>query len=136
MGEEFKMSKEELLKNNFFNVARLKSLEVNFRARVGACLVKRKRIISIGKNKPYKTHPMTIKHREFGTVHAELDCMIGINRDIIDGSTIYLYRETSDKKLAMSKPCPMCENELITNGVKKVFYTTKNGYGILKLKIH
>ena len=41
---------------------------------------------------------------------------------------IYLYREHSDGRLAMSRCCTSCINMLKDLGIKKIFYTTPDGY--------
>lgn len=41
---------------------------------------------------------------------------------------IYIYRELKDGRLAMSRPCPSCLMMLKTFGVKRIFYTTEDGF--------
>lgn len=41
---------------------------------------------------------------------------------------IYLYRELKNGKLAMARPCTACFHLLRDLGVRKVYYTTENGY--------
>ena len=47
---------------------------------------------------------------------------------------IYLYREYKDGKLAPSRPCPSCMALLRDVGIKKVMYTTEDGYVEEKIK--
>lgn len=47
---------------------------------------------------------------------------------------IYLYREYKNGQLAMSRPCPSCMALLKEIGVKKVFYTTDEGYAEEKFR--
>ena len=71
-------------------------------------------------------------------MHAE--CML-IQRlrwkfgDSIDWSKvyIYLYREYKDGGLAPSRPCPSCMALLKDYGIKKICYTTENGYAEEKI---
>lgn len=128
------MTKEQTLKKGYFNLARTQSLKVDFRARIGAVLVKSGKPVNVGQNKPYKTHPLTKKYDEFKTTHAEIDACIGIDRHLIVGSELYVYRETFDGNLANSKPCDMCMAFLKEFGLKKIYYTHEKGYTELKLK--
>lgn len=45
-----------------------------------------------------------------------------------DKVEIYLYREYKDGSLAPSRPCPSCMAMLKDFGIKKVYYTTEDGY--------
>lgn len=47
---------------------------------------------------------------------------------------IYLYREYKDGSLAPSRPCPSCMVMLRDFGVKKIYYTTEQGYVEEKFK--
>ena len=47
---------------------------------------------------------------------------------------IYLYREYKDGGLAPSRCCPSCMAMLKSLGVKKIFYTTEDGYAEEKFK--
>lgn len=127
------LTKAQILKIGYFNLARVESLKVDFRARIGAVLVKKRKPISIGRNKPKKSHPLIYKHDKFKTLHAELDACLGISRHLTIDSSIYTYRELKDGTLANSKPCDMCIAILKELGVKKVYYTHSNGYSEIKI---
>ena len=45
-----------------------------------------------------------------------------------DKVEIYLYREYKDGSLAPSRPCPSCMALLKDYGIKKIYYTTEDGY--------
>lgn len=47
---------------------------------------------------------------------------------------IYLYREYKDGGLGPSRPCPSCMAMLKEIGIKKIFYTTEDGYVEEKFK--
>lgn len=47
---------------------------------------------------------------------------------------IYLYREYKDGKLAPSRPCPSCMAMLRDLNIKRVMYTTEDGYAEEKIK--
>ena len=50
-----------------------------------------------------------------------------------DRVDIYLYRELRDGSLAMSRPCRSCLHLLMDCGVKRIFYTTDNGFAEEKI---
>lgn len=47
---------------------------------------------------------------------------------------IYLYREYKNGKLAPSRPCPSCMAMLRDFGLKKIMYTTEDGFAEEKIK--
>ena len=47
---------------------------------------------------------------------------------------IYLYREYKNGNLALSRPCPSCMAMLKDFGIKKVMYTTTDGFVEEKLR--
>ena len=123
------LTKAEVLDFGHFKQARKQSLRVkDFSARIGAVLSRNGCPIAIGRNHPRKTHPIVHSYNCLKTIHAEFDVIIGINRNLAIGSTLFLYREKQDGTLAISKPCPMCEKFLRHSGVKRVYYTTASGY--------
>lgn len=127
------MTKEQVLRFGYFNLARIESLKVDFRARIGAVLVRQSKPISIGRNKPRKTHPLVSKYNKLKTIHAECDCIIGLDRHLAENTTLYVYRENKSGDLANSKPCIMCQSLLRDVGVKKVYYTITHGYEEMKV---
>jgi deoxycytidylate deaminase len=113
--------------NHFFKLARNESLKSTFRVKIGAVLVRKGTPISVGHNYGTKTHPETRKFHPYQTIHAELDCLIGLERPLINGCTMYVYREKANGEIACCKPCSTCQQILRNYGVKRVFYTTDNG---------
>ena len=80
------------------------------REQMGAVIVRGGAVLSLAAN-----------HRKwFG--HAELRCLSRI-KDAA-GSTVYVMR----KNKRISKPCPMCREELIRRGVKKCVYINSDGH--------
>lgn len=51
-----------------------------------------------------------------------------------DKVEIYLYREYKDGSLAPSRPCPSCMAMLKDFGIKKIYYTTEDGYAEERFK--
>jgi len=63
------------------------------------------------------------KDKGLATFHAEIKSIIGVDRDILKGSTIFVARTSKCGNSRMSKPCPMCHAALKAQGIKKVYYT-------------
>ena len=61
------------------------------------------------------------------TLHAELGVILGMDRSVTQGATVYTVRINNEGQTRMSKPCPMCESAMRHVGIKKVAYTDRNG---------
>ena len=94
--------------------------------RHGAVLVKGGSVISTSANKnSYASWGNRFRKRDCGhaTHHAELGCILGIDRSVTKGATIYVVRIGKSGDLKLSKPCDMCRDVLQHVGIKKVVYT-------------
>lgn len=113
------------------------------RSRVAALLVHRNELIAVGYNK-MKSHPMAKrfqKHEEALYLHAEVDCIKNALRvvdvDYLPKCTMYVLRvkhpDNSNKKFVrgLAKPCSGCNMAIDTFGIKKVYFTTNEGYDTL-----
>jgi len=91
---------------------------------IGAVLVRRNRIISIGYNSYRKTHPKAEDH--YGHfIHAEIHALIGVpSADLFD-STIYVGRMNRLGAKGISKPCKHCEAVLRKSGVRDAYYLNR-----------
>ena len=133
------------MKDKFWNILEKVAIasEPVGRARLAACLVYRNELISIGTNK-YKTHPFAKKFRKnenANCLHAEIDAIKNALRvtdvDFLSKCTMYVLRikySGEDRKTmvrGMAKPCSGCERGINTFGIKKVYYTTDEGYNEL-----
>lgn len=98
------------------NVARMSQ---HPKHRLGAVLVSKGKPVSVGHNQ-YKSHP----EAKYTGLHAEVQALKNSGKSEIRGSTIFVYRNTKDGKLAIAKPCKDCMTELEKFGIKWVFYTT------------
>ena len=105
--------------------------------RHGAVLVRGNRVINVSANKnSHARFGNRFRKRNCGhaTHHAELGCILGIDRAVTRGSTIYVARVGKLGNMKISKPCEMCEEVLRHVGVKKVVYTINDKeVGIYKL---
>ncbi len=68
------------------------------------------------------------------TLHAELGAILGVDRNVTRGSTVYVARINKEGQAKISKPCPMCQNAMKHVGVRKVVYTDEEG-DIVSMKL-
>ena len=74
------------------------------------------------------------KNTGHATLHAELGCILNLDRSVTDGAEMYVVRVGWDGSFKMSRPCPMCRGALEYVGVRRVHFTTdKNTLETLKL---
>ena len=125
----------------FFNIAKLNSLESDFnRARIGAIVVEKNKIISAG-HSANKTSPVQYKYNKYRSfdipytevhpkVHAEIAALAPLlKRRDIDWSkvSIYVYREHKNGDVSCSRPCPSCMFLIKQLGIKNIYYTDWDG---------
>ena len=67
------------------------------------------------------------KQRCHATVHAEIGAILGLDRSMTEGATIYVVRVGKCGDLKNSKPCPMCEAAMQYVCIKKVVYSSEDG---------
>ena len=108
------------------------------RAKLGCVAVYGHRIVSSGCNSR-KTNPMQKKYNAYRfegdagehTLHAEIQCLLPLigNKNInFSRVSLYIYRQHKNGVLALSKPCPSCMQMIKELGIKKIWYTTADGY--------
>lgn len=114
------------MKFKFFDLAKKLSKKSDYHHKIGSVIVKKNRILGVGFNKPYKTSPHS--NHPFRTIHAELDAILDANKEDLKGSTIYVYRELRNGKIASAKPCAHCQELLKRYEIKRVFYTDEGTY--------
>lgn len=86
-------------------------------------LVIRNKIVSIGWNKAWKTHPLAKKYQyRFACTHSELDCILNAKVPISDlnNYTMINIRLDSSLNLQLSKPCSSCQVLLSDFGINDV----------------
>jgi deoxycytidylate deaminase len=94
------------------------------RKRVGACLVRKNKVVSIGCNNA-KTHPGSKSWQR--TQHAEFDCLYGLTRAEAVGGVLFVARLLKNDELAISKPCPSCAELIAGLGIRDVWYVNREG---------
>ena len=57
------------------------------------------------------------------TLHAELGAILGLDRTVTEGATLYVARVGKDGGFRLSKPCSMCHAAMTYVGIKRVYWT-------------
>lgn len=113
------------------------------RHKVGAVVVLKHRIISSGCNNT-KTHPLQKQYNKYRfaedgvhTCHAELVALLPLIKDGIDltDASVYVYREHKNGTPGCARPCKSCMELIKDVGIKRIFYTTEDGYAREDLKL-
>mgnify|MGYP003662434998 FL=1 len=94
--------------------------------RHGAVLVRGGAVINVSANKDnFCSFGSRFRNEQNGvaTVHAELGCILGIDKSKTEGTTLYVVRVGKAGDLKLSKPCPMCYAALKYAGIKKVIFS-------------
>ena len=108
---------------------------------IGCVAIYGGKVIGAGCNS-YKTHPTQKKFDKYRdlhkginvskmhALHAEISCLTSIKKENIDWSKVelYIYRKMSKQPFGMARPCPACMAMIKNKGIKKIFYTTNEGY--------
>lgn len=94
-----------------------------------AFLIRKDKIEKIGLNKS-KTHPKIPQHPYhdgYVGIHAELDCVLKIDKEDLSDYKMLVLRIGRDEKLAMSKPCPGCQSVLRQFNLSNVWFSNQKG---------
>ena len=122
----------------FFKLAKEIAKTSNYgKIKIGAVIVRKNMIVSVGVN-IRKSHPLQKKynHLRFDLtaadnchhyIHAETAAIIHAGSTDLSDCVIYVYREDLNGALACSRPCPACLSLIGLVGIKKIFYTTREG---------
>lgn len=135
------------MKERFFKFARAAMLKSDYKGsgsspRVGAIAVYKGTILAEAWN-TNKTSPLQDRYNIYryhnpslpAKSHAEVSLISRIRWKCGDNLKwdrveIYLYRELKDGSLALARPCRSCFHLLQDCGIRKVYYTTENGYAL------
>ena len=114
------------MKKRFFNLAKKLSQKSDYQAhKLGAVIVRGGEVVGIGFNKR-KTHPLS--KTRFNNIHAELSAVLNSGLENLQGCHVYVYRETKQGQIAMARPCGHCMDILKKLSVRRVYYSTPNGF--------
>jgi deoxycytidylate deaminase len=99
--------------------------------RHGAVLVKGGSVINTACNKDNFCsfgHRFRTEQDGHATLHAELGAILGLDRSITEGATIYVARIGKAGRFKLSKPCPMCHAAMGYVGIKRVVFSYNGKY--------
>ena len=117
---------------NFIELAARIAQQTEFKEyKHGAVLVRAGAVMNTSCNKnKYKAWANRFRKKQRGhaTVHAEIGAILGLDRSVTEGGTIYVVRVGRDGCLRNSKPCPMCEAAMQFVGIKRVIYSNEYGH--------
>lgn len=128
------MTKKEI---KYFNIAKSVSELSDHRYKLGAIVIYKHRIISSGYNSSTNTDALQAKldmHKYHcdcvGKLHAESAALLYYVKRHIDlsGAEIYVYRQKADGTKGMARPCSSCMKLIKQCGIKKIHYTTDDGF--------
>lgn len=123
-------------KKRFVELAQRVALSSDEVHRHGAVLVRSNNIINVSANKnAHLRFGQRFRQRGKGhsTQHAELGCILGLDRSVTSGATMYVVRVGRSGDFRNSKPCDMCLSALRHCGVRKVFYSVSGDeFGCIK----
>ena len=125
-------------KQAFFRVAEEMSKLSDHRCKIGCVVVNNHKIISSGHNSESKGHGFQKRLDEKffndgksrGCKHAEVDALLPlINRHCdLKKATIYVFRRNRNGYISMARPCPRCMSVIKEQGIRKLEYTTQDGF--------
>lgn len=131
----------------FKNAKSMTELSDFNKVHIGCVAMYKGKVIGAGCN-TYKTHPTQKKfdkYRELHisnkvsglhALHAEISCITSIKKDDIEWGKVelYIYRKMSKQPFGMARPCPACMAMIKDKGIKKIFYTTNDGFAFEQLE--
>lgn len=119
------------------------------RQHLGSVMTIGNKVISTGYNqlktsptqKKYNVYRIRERKREFpnhihnDSLHAEIDCLNKSSFFDVNWKDVILYVGRIDKagNPRLAKPCPACMEAIKDRGIKRVYYTTEDGYGCINL---
>lgn len=113
---------------SYLQLARSASLlSTHPKYKMGAVIVNKKPV-SVGCNL-MKTHPKYANGKETTlSIHAEVKAVLSCPPNLLQGAKIWIYRESRAGMPMLAKPCENCLAVLEEVGIKRVYFTTQDGY--------
>lgn len=129
------LSKRE---QSFFNAAAAMSVNSEHRCQVGCIVVNKHRIISSGYNGKFKGCSLQKRldnkyfkdNHSMGRKYAEIDALLPLikSKHDLSKATLYIYRKNRHGQLTLARPCPRCMSVIKECGIRRLKYTTDDGY--------
>lgn len=107
-------------------IRQAKAYEHDHKFHLATVIYKGPRVISVGYNYRFKTHPKssTPYHR----IHAELDAILNAAEEKLKGASMCIARvgHSGRSKIVMSRPCRYCQSLIAKSGMREVYYTIED----------
>lgn len=117
-------------KQHYFDLARKIARLSTHKFKHGALILRGNRVVSLNHNKATQTHPKA--NSKFNTLHAEAAAILSSKADL-KGTDLYVVRVVNNGDTAESKPCRYCQQLIKESGIKRVYYSSDNGYRMYKV---
>lgn len=102
-------------------------------ARLGAVLHDRAHVYAAKPN-GMKTHPFLARHTPWPFLHAETACLLAHGLDHCRGLDLAVVRiNRAGTRRLLARPCRLCEHILTEAGIRRVTFSTDNGFACLTL---
>lgn len=108
---------------------------------VGAVLIYKNKVMSIGWNVQNKTHPIQREYNKLrgfnpddsgvrNSLHAEMMCLLKAKDLDLDWNKccLFVFRKKKTGIIGMARPCNACMGYIKSLGLKNIYYTTENGW--------
>ncbi len=102
--------------------AKAAKLSTHHKYRYGSIIVKAGNVLGMGINSLNAAKTFTKPHRHNMHLHSEVDALLGLDRDKVKNSTVYVIGLTAAGNSINAKPCSTCRSFLDTMKVKRVVY--------------
>ena len=125
------------IKRTYFKAAEAMADLSDYAFPIGCVLVNRHRIISSGYNSKNNCHGFQARlDKQFfnleskGCKHAEVDALLPFlkRKRNLSQATLYIFRKNKLGQVLLGRPCSRCISVIKTLGIRKLEYTTVDGY--------
>ena len=106
--------------------------------KVGAVLMNKNKVVEWATNLDNKTHPLQARFAELAGLgdkiylHAEISALVKCRQEC-DTIVVARLGGHNHDEMRMAKPCPVCQLALEQAGIRKVYYSTNNGFITYKI---
>ena len=120
-----------MLSDSVFDLAIQTAKTSTSRVKVGALLLNKNKVIVSATNLERKSHPIQARFAErVGLhqkiyLHAEIAALVKCKEEY---DTIVVARVNNQGKIRLAKPCPCCSLAIQESEIKKIYYTTNEGF--------
>lgn len=114
--------------NSIIDYSIIQSKELTHNFKHFSFILLRNKILSIGVNKPNKTHPLAFKFKHrFNCTHSELDSIVRFkySHEILQKCDMVNIRVSINDEIRIAKPCCYCFSLISAFGIKYIYYSNR-----------